>query len=91
MVWSCADMLASSWLCPFKCKLRGAWVAQSGLNIWLLILVQVMISQFLGSNPMTGSSLTTQNLLGILSLPISLCPAPLPHTALSVSLKISKH
>ena len=45
---------------------------------------QVMISRFVGSNPASGSALTVQSLLGILSLPLSLC------LMLSFSLKISK-
>ena len=48
-----------------------AWA--SWLSIWLLILVQVMISQFVSLSPASGSVLTVQTLLGIcsLSLPCS--------------------
>ena len=44
------------------------WLSQI---IWLLILAQVIISQFMGLGPTSGSVLTVWNLLGILSL--SLC------------------
>ena len=66
----------------------GAWVAQS-LNhpALLLILDQVMISQFMGSNPESGSVLTVMSLLGILTLPLSLPPL----LALSLSLSLSIH
>ena len=47
-------------------------------------LAQVMISWFVGSNPTSGSVLTVQSLLGILSLPV--CVSPL----LVLSLKINK-
>ena len=56
----------------------GAWVAQS---VECLTLAQVMISQFVSSSPASGSMLTTQSLLGILDLVLSLC----------LSLKINKH
>ena len=40
----------------------------SRLNVGLLILAQVMISQFKSSNPMLGSVLTVRSLLEVLSL-----------------------
>ena len=49
---------------------------------------QVMISQFVSLNPVSGSVLTVQRLLGILSHPLSLCPS-LAH-ALSISLSKNK-
>ena len=39
--------------------LWGAWVSK--LSIWLLILVQVMISQFVSSSPESGSVLSAQS------------------------------
>ena len=50
--------------------LRGAWVAQA---VKCPTLAQVMISQFVSSSPALGSVLTAGSLLGILSLPLSLC------------------
>ena len=44
----------------------------SRLNIRLLILAQVIISQFMKSSPASGSVLTVQSLIGILCLPFSL-------------------
>ena len=67
-------------------QLRGALGWLSRLSLWLLILAQVMISQFVGSSPTSGSSLTVWSLLGILSL-------SLPYScslSLSLSLKINK-
>ena len=58
----------------------------SWLGVWLLISAQVMISQFVGLSPVSGSVLTAQSLPGILSLSLSLS-APLP---LFLSKKISK-
>ena len=50
------------------------------------ILTQVMISWFLGSNPMSGYVLTAQSLeLASDSVSFSLCPSPAP--SLSLSLK----
>ena len=62
-----------------KYKLRApGWLSQ--LSIWLLISVQVMISQFMRSSPESGSTLTELSLLEILSLSLSLslslCPSP---------------
>ena len=56
----------------------GAWVAQS---VERPSLVQVMISQFVGSSPMLGSVLTAQSLdpASILCLPFSL-PLPCSHS-----------
>ena len=42
------------------------------LSTWLLILAQVMISQFVRSSPAGASVLTAWSLLGILSLSLSL-------------------
>ena len=49
-------------------------------------MAQVMISRFVGLSPTSGSVLTVQSLLGILSLSISPCPT----SARSLSLKINK-
>ena len=43
----------------------------SWLGVPLLILAQVMISLFVASSPVSGSALTAQTLLEILSLPLS--------------------
>ena len=43
----------------------------SWLGVQLLVLAQVMISQFVSSSPASGSVLMAQSLLGILSLPLS--------------------
>ena len=50
---------------------RGAWVAQS---VKCLTSAQVMISQFVGSSPASGSMLTARSLLGILSPSLSAPP-----------------
>ena len=55
---------------PEKDNRGTGWLSQ--LSIQLLILAQVMISWFVSSSPTSGSELTVQNLLGILSLPLSL-------------------
>ena len=52
--------------------LGGAPVWLSRLSLRLLISAQVMISRFVGLCPGSGSALTAQRLLGILSLPLSL-------------------
>ena len=57
----------------------------SWLSVRLLISAQVMIPQFMRSNPALGCALAAWSLLGILSLPLFL---PLFH---ALSLKISKH
>ena len=51
----------------------STWVA---LSVKRLTSAQVMISQFMSLSPTLGSVLTVQNLLGILSLRLSLplCP-----------------
>ena len=69
--------------------IQGTWVAQSVKH---LTSVQVMISRFMSSSPVSGSVLTVQSLLGILFHSLS---APLlflyAHMlARSLSLKISK-
>ena len=53
---------------------RGSWVAQSVMR---LTLAQVTTSWFVGSSPMSGSELSAQSLLWILSL-LSL-PLPCAH------------
>ena len=66
--------------------LRGAWVAQS---VGRPTSAQVMISQFTGSGPESGSVLTAQSLK--LSSD-SVCPPslPLPHSfSVSVSVSVS--
>ena len=63
--------------------LRGSWVTQL---VEHLTPAQVMISQFVGSSPTSGSVLTTRSLDPALdSVSPSLCPS-LAHT-LSLSLK----
>ena len=70
--------------CHFRVLLRGAWVAQSVKH---LTLAQVMISQFVGSSPASGSVLTAQSLEPSLdSVSPSLSSLPLPHLC-SVSQK----
>ena len=65
---------------------RGAPGCLSRLSVQRLILAQVLISQFVSSNPKTGSMLTSQSLLGILSLSLSA-----PHSCSHfLSLKINK-
>ena len=62
----------------------GAWVAQSAERP---TLAQVMISQFVGSSPASGSVLAARSLepASVLCLPLSL---PLTHShSVSVSLK----
>ena len=49
------------------------WLGRLGVR--LLISAQVLISRFVGLSPTSGSTLTVQGLLGILSPPLSL---PLP-------------
>ena len=66
-----------------NCKIRGAWVAQS---VKQPTSAQVMISQFVGSIPASGSVLTAQNLDPALdSVSPSLSAPPLPTLSLSPS------
>ena len=60
----------------FKIYVIGApgWLSQ--LSFQLLVLAQIMISQFVGASPMLGSVLTAWTLLGILS-PSPSAPPPL--------------
>ena len=60
-------------------------MAQSVKHL-ILDLAQVMISQFVGSSPVSGSTLTMQSLLGILFLPFTLQPM----LALALTLSESK-
>ena len=53
-------------------RVGGAPGWLSLLSIWLLTLAHVMISWVVNSSPTLSSVLTVQNLLGILSLPLSL-------------------
>ena len=46
----------------------------SWLSVQLLVLAQVTISRFMSSRPMSGSALTVQSLLGILSHSLSTAP-----------------
>ena len=67
----------------------GAWVAQSVKH---LTLAQVMISQFVGSNPTLGSVLTAQSLepaSDSVSLSLSASPPLMLAHALSLSLSLS--
>ena len=60
------------------------WLGRLGVR--LLISAQVLISRFVGLSPTSGSTLTVQGLLGILSPPLSL---PLPwFCALNQSVKL---
>ena len=60
---------------------RGAWVAQS---VERLTSVRIMISQFVGSSPVSGSVLTARSLEPASdSVSPSLCPTP----AYALSLK----
>ena len=68
--------------CPLRYTTEGCLRGLSRLSIGHLISAQVTISRFTGSSPASGSVLTVQSLLGILSL----CPSS-PH---SLSLKINK-
>ena len=54
----------------------GARSWLSWLSDWLLTSVQAMILQFVGLSPASGSPMTALSQLGILSLPVSLCPSP---------------
>ena len=61
----------------------GTWMAQS---VEHQTSAQVMISQFVGSSPMSGSVLTAQSLEPASdSVSLSLCPSPTPAHALSHS------
>ena len=51
--------------CEYKTEVPG-WLSQ--LDVRLLVSAQVMISQFVGLSPASGSVLTAWDLLGILSL-----------------------
>ena len=63
------------------------WVGQGAchLSIRLLIGAQVLISQSASLSP----ALIARNLLGILSLSLSLCPYPAHSLSVSLSLKIN--
>ena len=55
--------------------------AEGHLGTWSVkhpASAQVMILQCVGSSPALGSILSVQSLLGILCLPFSLCPSPIP-------------
>ena len=66
----------------------GIWVAQL---VKQLTLAQVMISQFVGFSPASGSLLSLQSPLWILCPPLSL-PLPYLHAlSLSVSLSQKEH
>ena len=60
------------------------WGGLRRLSVRLLVSAQVMISQFVGSSPASGSVLTARSQLGILSL-------SLPSPARSLSLKVNKN
>ena len=55
--------------------LVGAPGRLSRLSIRLFISAQVVSSWFVSLGPISGSTLTVQSLLGILSLSLSLCPS----------------
>ena len=67
---------------------RGAWVAQS---VKRPTSAQVMISQFVGSSPASGSVLTAQSLEPISdSVSPSLSAPPLPMRCLSLPLSLNE-
>uniref|UniRef100_A0A8C9D5Y9 Cytotoxic granule associated RNA binding protein TIA1 n=1 Tax=Panthera leo TaxID=9689 RepID=A0A8C9D5Y9_PANLE len=69
----------------FKMKLLEGCLGPSRLSGLLLILAQVMISQFMRSSPKMGSVLHSRAYLGF-SLSLSLCPSPAHVRALTCSL-----
>ena len=74
-----------------KVWLRDAWVAQLAK---CPISAQGMISQFMGSSPMSGSVLTTQSLEPAsdsdnVCVSFSLCPSPAHALSVSLSLCLS--
>ena len=73
--------LCSPWFIQSWSIYWGASGWLSRLGVWLLVLVQVMISWFMGSSSTSGSELVVQSLLGTLSL----WPSSLSH-----SLSLSK-
>ena len=66
--------------------LAGRLGGSVSLSVWLLVSAQV--TMFVSSSPASGSVLTVQSLLRILSLPLSSAP-PLLTLSLSLS-KINK-
>ena len=70
------------WCLIHRMKSRGPWVAQS---VEQPTSAQVMISRLMSSSPASGSRLSAQSLLWILSPSLSLCP--FPACARSLSLK----
>ena len=64
-----------------KCLFRMMKTEEPGwfsrLSVWLWILAQVVISQLVGSSPMSGFVLTAWSRLEIFSFPLSLS-LPLP-------------
>ena len=75
---------------PLRMRIfQGACVAHL---VKCLTLAQAMISRFVSSSPALGSLLSAQSLLGILCLPPSLCPSPMPFShSLFLSQKQNKH
>ena len=65
---------------------HGAWVAQS---VKCLTLAQVMISQFMGLNPASGSVLTAQSLDPALDS-VSPCRSAPPPLMLCLSFSLSQ-
>ena len=65
------------------------WLSQSSVR--LLVSAQVTISRVVSLSPTSGSALTVQYLLGILSLPPSLCPSPAHARSLALSLSLSQN
>ena len=66
----------------------AGWLSQ--LSFRLLTSAQVTILQFVSSSPTSGSALTAQSLLGILS-PLSALPPLVLSLSFSLSLKINKN
>ena len=67
---------------------EAAWVAQSGKHPTLSFSSGHDLVRL---SPTSGSVLTAWSLLGILSLPLSLCPSPARARSLSLSLSLSQN
>ena len=67
-----------------KIQVRGTWVAQS---VKRLTSAQVMISQLVGSSPVSGSMLSVQSLEPASD---SVSPSVSAHSLLMLSLSLSK-
>ena len=61
---------------PSVKNLSGSWGAWVAHLFKCLTSAQIMTSQFVSLSTTLGSALTVKSLLGILSVPLSLPPAP---------------